>query len=452
MNISQLNKYTTTSNDVMVKSTITSLTYNGKQILWSKEQKYNDLSYIIDAVNKDYIETNLKAIRLLSSYTKETISPEAYLKEFTNIMSEIHPYFCTRIRESIIPAHIYACYFILNDWVRNHKKKKYYDYNKDLTIDDYIAKYLKPLTDMIYYTEENSKIIINYFKKIAETTINPNYLDYDLETLTNTIELLRAVLYIYSNSYPVSNSKSKLFIDLFERKLEVNVHNSLEFVKESSNIMRKYSIIDDAVLVEEASIDDYINEHMNSFANESYVFYRFEQLLFLYLDLILENNQKLKRCQRCDKLFIPNNYNEKYCYYKNDGTNQTCRDVGTSEKYKSKCENSATHDKLRKIQKRFSKNLTSIKYDYDEKISDTIKSQYYENTERIIQQFEMGLISDEEGDALLEASYKEVYKLLKSQIKENENKKTGNGVNPEKERELKQAVDKIMEKYINRKT
>jgi len=61
-------------------------------------------------------------------------------------------------------------------------------------------------------------------------------------------------------------------------------------------------------------------------------------LLFIILQQMVSNDIVVKKCQICNKYFLPLKSNELYCEFVNEETNTICRDIGALQMYKKNLE------------------------------------------------------------------------------------------------------------------
>ncbi len=143
---------------------------------------------------------------------------------------------------------------------------------------------------------------------------------------------------------------------------------------------------------------------------------------------------------------------EKYCDYKINGSDKTCRSLAAQEKYNRKCKSDPVIEKKRKIQKRFSKNAASTEDVIDKDLFNAVKKSYYHYIDMIIGDYNSGKLTQEDTLNRFEKSYKEVLKLINTKAKFKPSREERKRASKEEKMELENDVRLIMEKYIDIKT
>lgn len=218
-----------------------------------------------------------------------------------------------------------------------------------------------------------------------------------------------------------------------------------------ADIKKEYILGANLDLDETLSIDDY-EADLDVENNYSFEFYTFDQLLYMYLIQILDNEEKIKRCESCKKLFIADRNNQKYCNYKIFGSNKSCRLLAAQEKYNRKCKSNPVIEKKRKIQKSISKNVLSNKAVINDELFKAIKKKYYHYIDMIIDDYNSGKLTQEDTFNRLEKSYKDVLNLISTKVKIKSSDNMNKRAIKEAKMELENDVGLIMEKYIVIKT
>lgn len=200
-------------------------------------------------------------------------------------------------------------------------------------IDRIIAEFEKALKD--YYEMPLSSIeeALNNLKYIAylldvsipkPQKINEEYLKNEfiyghrIKSLNQkeifTVDKIRGTALLYKDITPVFNgtdNDSNLLISL-KTKLRNN----------------------DYSLPQNIFSHDYYFENINS--QNKYSIYSFEQLIYLYLDILFHNRKKIGVCRYCKRLYVKNvRSNEKYCQRQVSGKSQTCNKIGPDAIYRN---------------------------------------------------------------------------------------------------------------------
>lgn len=219
-------------------------------------------------------------------------------------------------------------------------------------IDSIIAEFEKALND--YYEMPLSSIeeALNNLKYIAylldvsiptPQKINEEYLKNEfifghrIKSLNRkeifTVDKIRGTALLYKDITPVFNgadNDSNLLISL-KTKLRKNDYSlpksifSHDYCFENSNSPKKYSI------------------------------YSFEQLIYLYLDILFHNRKNIGVCRYCNRLYIKTSKRrstEKYCLRIVPGKSKTCKQIGSKSDYENKVFEKALRYKQRTINKR----------------------------------------------------------------------------------------------------
>lgn len=69
-----------------------------------------------------------------------------------------------------------------------------------------------------------------------------------------------------------------------------------------------------------------------------YLINNIEVLLFIILHQLVSNDFIIKKCQICNKYFVPSKANELYCEFTNEENNTICREIGAFQVYKKNLE------------------------------------------------------------------------------------------------------------------
>ena len=87
------------------------------------------------------------------------------------------------------------------------------------------------------------------------------------------------------------------------------------------------------------SIKDIEKMGLSIHLSNRYLVNSLDTLMYIILHEVVSNSLIIKKCQICDKYFIPNKSNEIYCEFLNEENNTICRNVGAFQVYKQNLEN-----------------------------------------------------------------------------------------------------------------
>ncbi len=149
----------------------------------------------------------------------------------------------------------------------------------------------------------------------------------------------KAVDFIFSldkdDTYNEYSSKSKFSACLVINKFHLKEHSSNIEVKSKVNNYNydcKTKMPFDTILSE----IDY-NSFMIKII-DVYLIDKLEVALFIVLHQLVNNEFIIKKCQICNKYFVPSKANELYCEFINETNGTICRDVGAFQIYKKNIE------------------------------------------------------------------------------------------------------------------
>lgn len=149
----------------------------------------------------------------------------------------------------------------------------------------------------------------------------------------------KAVEFIFNldnnKKYSEYSSKSKLSACLVSNEFYLKEYSSNIEVKSKVNNYNYDS-------KDKISFDTILSEiDYNSFmikVIDVYLIDKLEVALFIVLYQLVNNEFIIKKCQICNKYFVPSKANEVYCEYINEETGTVCREVGAFQVYKKNLE------------------------------------------------------------------------------------------------------------------
>lgn len=440
--------------------------YDKHQLTWIKlkdnanEQiRLNSLKLVVDAINMDYHKCFDQIQTLSSNYMDSKITPEEYVGCYSFLLSQIHPYFIMNNSYSSLPINFMAPVVILSCYGIVYKMMELYITGRYLRIygntfpEKALADCIRPIISARIKDKEKAEKILYYFIGEYNVAIYEKNMRYDINTLEITLDTFKKTLCVYANSDPHEiKSKKDSFLTLFILQLSPDIRNRVLMMERSiADIKKEYILGANLDLDETLSIDDY-EADLDFDEYYDFEYYTFDQLLYMYLIQILDNEIKIKRCESCKKLFIAYSLREKYCDYKINGSDKTCRSLAAQEKYNRKCKSDPVIEKKRKIQKRFSKNAASTEDVIDKDLFNAVKKSYYHYIDMIIGDYNSGKLTQEDTLNRFEKSYKEVLKLINTKAKFKPSREERKRASKEEKMELENDVRLIMEKYIDIKT
>lgn len=159
----------------------------------------------------------------------------------------------------------------------------------------------------------------------------------DLIKLQNNFK--RAVDFIFNlnnnERYAQYSNRTKFSACLVSNKFHLKDYSSNIKVKSKVNNYNydgSYNLDFDIILSE----IDYNSFMINMI--DVYLIDDIKVLLFIILQQLVTNRFIIKKCQICNKYFVPSKANELYCEFINEDTNSICRDIGAFQMYKKNIE------------------------------------------------------------------------------------------------------------------
>ena len=442
------------------------VSYDKNQVTWieikdnaHEQRRLNGVKLIVDAINMDYHKTLEETQILSANYLDLKLTPKEYADHYCFLLSKVHPYFIVNLTYSSFPTNnltsgvILSCYEIVYKIMDLIRHGNYWMIYGVTAPEKVLSDYISPIIYERIIDKEYEEKIIGYFIEEYNVAINEVNLRYDVNTLEITLDTFKKTLCIYANSDPHEiKSKKDSFLKLFILQLSPDIRNRVLMMERSiADIKKEYILGANLDLDETLSIDDY-EADLDFEEYYRFEFYTFDQLLYMYLIQILDNEIIIKRCESCKKLFIANSLREKYCDYKINGSDKTCRSFSAQEKYNRKCKSDPVIEKKRKLQKRFSKNAASTEDVIDKDLFNAVKKSYYHYIDMIIGDYNSGKLTQEDTLNRFEKSYKEVLKLINTKAKFKPSREERKRASKEEKMELENDVRLIMEKYIDIKT
>jgi hypothetical protein len=389
----------TLENDYVIRN-CKHITITGENAICKCTNKKDDTDLIINMLLSDYHTHLNNAENIVKQYlhmNKSEINDDAiecFIQSFYNELDSIHDYFsmdflnkysirysANNDTEKIVETTIYSPkQFILTKQLIYQLAEQCIAQNKCNTeqcmleiktylypaidrifpkldipftcvyIDSTIAEFEKALNDYYEMPLSSIKEALNNLKYIAylldvsiptPKKINEEYLKNEfifghrIKSLNQkeifTVDKIRGTALLYKDISPVFNgadNDSNLLISL-KTKLRKNDYSlpksifSHDYCFENSNSPKKYSI------------------------------YSFEQLIYLYLDILFHNRKDIGVCRYCNRLYVKNKRRtQKYCLRIVPGKSKTCEQIGPKSDYKNKAFEKVLRHKQRAINKR----------------------------------------------------------------------------------------------------
>lgn len=247
------------------------------------------------------------------------------------------------------------------------KDSKYYpdEFYRDIEEDEYTPEIL-----IIKWNEEIEKVskkkhneYIKFFETIRDLLIQ-NLIEKKTD-LKERLELISK----YSNNSLVRNLSVPEKLFLYETKRIFDIHYFNTKPAHALFLDTKFKIkyiCDTELSREERNLDvEKIVEIMkekNIVAEKVYELENSEEQIRFELFKVIQNNFAINKCENCGRLFIPitssNNPNQKgrndqkYCNTPYLDTGKTCKEIGATNKYKEKVEDSAILKEYKKEYKK----------------------------------------------------------------------------------------------------
>lgn len=247
------------------------------------------------------------------------------------------------------------------------ENKKYYpnEFYRDLEEDEYTPEIL-----LIKWNEEIEKVtnkMHNEYMKFFET-IRDLLIENLKEKKTDLRERLELISK-YSNNPLVRNLSvpEKLFLYETKRVFDLHYFNTKPAHALFLDTKFKIKYICDTELSREESrldVDKIVNiiKEKNIVAEEVYELENVEEQIFFELFKVIQSNFVINKCENCGRLFIPATTNnnpyqkarndQKYCNNLYLDTGKTCKEIGATNKYKEKVEDSAILKEYKKEYKK----------------------------------------------------------------------------------------------------
>lgn len=217
-------------------------------------------------------------------------------------------------------------------------------------IDSIIAEFEKTLNDYCEMPLSSIEEALNNLKYIAylldisipkPKKINEEYLKNEfiyghrIKSLNQkeifTVDKIRGTALLYKDISPVFNGADN------DSNLLISLKTKL--------IKNDYS------LPQNIFSHDYYFENSNS--QNKYSIYSFEQLIYLYLDILFHNRKRIGVCRYCNRLYVKNKRcTQKYCQRQVSVKSQTCDKIGSDAIYRNNVVMNTYQSKKKEIKER----------------------------------------------------------------------------------------------------
>ena len=433
------------------------VTVNSDEIKWYEPHSFNSDD---DKIITDYNNSTERMIEMVNNRTKERlltankllVNYQKKYKDFTNqmvletvrevlsILYDIHPFFEYSTINPLVGyettyGKIYLEHQLLYEW----KKKKVDDainYSNDnyfKVFKDELREYYKPIMDVIYKFEDDNAFEVAFDIIFESFFKNGTYKFSPLENLNYCIDWFRANLSIIANPiYKKHTSSFRFLIEFYldglpdghkadiitlhsqddNNLLTQELRKSIYSICHNPQIYGKYSQIDN---IEQKQIRNLFSEitvvynKKNIESKHTYQIRSFEELMFIYLKWIYENNINVNACEYCSRLFLSTSVKQKVCHYpKLDNMEKRCDELNSNERYRESLK-IPIKDTIRKIQKRFD---SRIKYDKQQ------CSKWYDAREEFAAELKkMSIIKDDYYDTEQQKKIEELYRKIVEEYK-----------------------------------
>lgn len=419
--------------DIFVDLLMATLEYYPNNVKWSENPEKNKLAAVIETLNTDYHELLRRADKIVFDYIfEDEMDDEKFLKiagEFMEVLYDIHPYFGERIYRKkssyyIIPGLMLFRFQVFYKVIDNIRLPRFIFRR----LEDYIPKLLDPLHHIMF--KEDAKVFtdsaVKEFRKLKNDYEKKKYKKvYDLSHIEETLDNFKRQIFVYSSSKLVKNEIGNvIYMSMYSGELCIDIQRRIEECKES---------IAEHIIKETARLTDMLTPQVyNTFAEEfnihKFIYYSFDQLMFFYFENIISNQIKVKVCKRCGRIFIANDRREKFCDYKTDDTDRSCKELGPQEDYTESLKHHPLKDLRRRILGRFwqNKNYSPKKYsdhDWDitmlDDLHDSVKNVWKQHADLIIDEYNNDRMTLDEAKDEMEHGYRMAMELIQEIVSEN---------------------------------
>ena len=145
------------------------------------------------------------------------------------------------------------------------------------------------------------------------------------------------------------------------------------------------------------SIKDIEKMGLSIHLSNRYLVNSLDTLMYIILHEVVSNSLIIKKCQICDKYFIPNKSNEIYCEFLNEENNTICRNVGAFQVYKQNLENTPV---LLEYRRTYNRNSNEVSRDKENvKLKEDFK-EWREGAQEKIKDFKQNKIIEDDLNKL----------------------------------------------------
>lgn len=317
-----------------------------KSIKWEEYSLPFDgdiLDYPIDTLlsvlNSDYSKLIANARQLVERYLAFEWDDMCDIYDFEVVLSKLHEYFITKFRctdpsRMIIPAHKLFLEQVLFEIVNKYISDPSID---EKMIETDIKNFILPLFAHIhgYNDNLNMSVIIERYKELILRHIKNNEVLSDpLGQIEKHLDAAQAFLLIYSRSLNQNRSFKPQTLEIYLNYIGGDMREVLEKTTPliltntfDNNLMNlivyaiKNNPSDEDMFVLKEGILKKTNQNDIKLV-DTYEIECFEQLLYLYLRIIILNDIPVKMCDVCNTWFIPKRNNMAFCEeHRKNGSN-----------------------------------------------------------------------------------------------------------------------------------
>lgn len=317
-----------------------------KSIKWEEYSLHFDgdiLDYPIDTLlsvlNSDYSKLIANARQLVCKYLASERVDMSDVLDFEGVLSELHKYFITKFRctdpsRMIIPAHKLFLEQVLFEIVNKYISDPSID---EKMIETDIKNFILPIFSRLHGGNDdlNKIVSIEQFKKLILRRIKNNEALPDLlGQIEKHLDAAQAFLLIYSRSLNQNRSFKPQALEIYLNYIGGDMRAVLEkttpliLTNTFDNDLMDLIVFtisnnpsdEDMFVLKEKTLKK--TDQNDIKLVDTYEIECFEQLLYLYLRIIILNDIPVKMCDVCNTWFIPKRNNIAFCEeHRKNGSN-----------------------------------------------------------------------------------------------------------------------------------
>ena len=317
---------------------------------WHNYEKYfeNGMEEFIIALRQyEHIESAQRQVGRYLQASVEEINMEFIkecLKEFTNEIEKVHPFFCIMNEMQLdgMPPEFYSAY-------RGDEGQSYaqfifstellfpMSYKIEVGI-DFFQDYVEPVLKVLHLEEAT----VFYQKEYDKNVKTPEYYEPNLKLIGELINNMRFYLEAYVqcgenmqniNSLSAMNRFKSICSLQLQKRFEDIYYGSTEGSPTLYYVVSKRQMGKEIIYTDEFRKG--LSRELFFTYNQNYVVADFIKLMYLGMEHVFCCHLKFGICENCKKVFIKSRSNVKYCPFKDD-EGKTCKKIGAQKKFASK--------------------------------------------------------------------------------------------------------------------